>query len=105
MPGADLWVGGMPPITKGLRMELNMAESNELENQVDHETWPELDHTMQSFGMDVNRDPQYREMSLIEGYYLDQMGIIDDGLDKISQAVTLREIILKKQKKSQQPQS
>ena len=61
-------------------------------------------------------------MSLIEeqyiGYYLDQkrryrkvnvkvflLGIIDDGLDKISQAVTLREIILKKQKKSQQPQS
>ena len=90
-----------------------MAESDELENQVDHETWPELDHSMQSFGMDVNR-----EMSLIEGYYLDQMrryrkvnvkvfllGIIDDGLDKISQAVTLREIILKKQKKSQQPQS
>ena len=105
MQGADLWVGGMPPITKGLRMELNMAESDELENQVDHETWPELDHTMQSFGMDVNRDPQYREMSLIEGYYLDQMGIIDDGLDKISKAVTLREIILKKQKKSQQPQS
>ena len=61
-------------------------------------------------------------MSLIEeqyiGYYLDQkrryrkvnvkvflLGIIDDGLDKISQALTLREIILKKQKKSQQPQS
>ena len=95
-----------------------MAESDELENQVDHETWPELDHTMQSFGMDVNRDPQYRELSLIEEYYIDQMrryrkvnvkvfllGIIDDGLDKISQAVTLREIILKKQKKSQQPQS
>ena len=57
MPGADLWVGGMPPITKDLRMELNMAESDELENQVDHETWPELDHTMQSFRMDVNREP------------------------------------------------
>ena len=62
-------------------------------------------------------------MSLIEeqhlGYYLGQMrsyreiklkvflfGIIDDGLDKISKAVTLREKILKKnQPKSQQPQS
>ena len=54
----------MPPITKGVRMELNMVESDELENQVDHETWPELDHTMQSFRMDVNREPQYRETGL-----------------------------------------